>query len=96
MESRPGVSCAGCQACCCRLEVMIIGDSGVPDRFIRVDEWGGETMARLDDGWCAALNRDDHTCSIYENRPWVCREFAMGSGECRSERLKWGADPVLE
>ncbi|ENM3977588.1 YkgJ family cysteine cluster protein, partial [Vibrio cholerae] len=23
---------------------------------------------------------------IYENRPWICREFEMGSYECRDER----------
>ncbi|EOX1815554.1 YkgJ family cysteine cluster protein, partial [Vibrio cholerae] len=22
----------------------------------------------------------------YENRPWICREFEMGSYECRDER----------
>ncbi|MGL0870728.1 YkgJ family cysteine cluster protein, partial [Vibrio vulnificus] len=26
-------------------------------------------------------------CTIYENRPWICREFEMGSYECRDERI---------
>jgi len=52
------VSCSNCQACCCRLEVMLITDTGVPDRFIAFDRWGGMTMARLEDGWCAALDRN--------------------------------------
>ncbi len=43
-------------------------------------------MARLDDGWCSALDRDTWMCTIYENRPWVCREFEMGSHECIAER----------
>tara|TARA_R110001606_G_scaffold134026_1_gene270251 strand:- start:194 stop:484 length:291 start_codon:yes stop_codon:yes gene_type:complete len=79
------VTCSNCQACCCRMEVMIISDTGVPDKHISVDEWGGETMLRLDDGWCSAVDRDTYLCTIYENRPWICREFEMGSDECREE-----------
>ncbi|WP_348981551.1 YkgJ family cysteine cluster protein [Marinomonas sp. UCMA 3892] len=79
------VTCSNCQACCCRMEVMIISDTGVPDKHISVDKWGGETMLRLDDGWCSAVNRDTFLCTIYENRPWICREFEMGSDECREE-----------
>jgi Fe-S-cluster containining protein len=80
------VSCANCKACCCRLEVMLFTDTGVPERFIQTDKWGSETMRRLGDGWCAALNRDTYQCSIYANRPLVCREFEMASDECLTER----------
>ncbi|MFC1684404.1 YkgJ family cysteine cluster protein [Pseudomonadota bacterium] len=82
----PEVSCANCEACCCRLEVMLITDTGVPDSFVEMDKWGGMTMARLEDGWCSALDRNTMMCTIYEKRPWVCREFEMGSYECISER----------
>ena len=80
------VSCSNCQACCCRLEVLLISDTGVPDEYIAVDEWGGETMLRSEDGWCSALDRDTLMCSIYENRPWSCRAFEMDSYECHIER----------
>lgn len=80
------VTCSNCRACCCWLEVMLITDTGVPEHFIEVDEWGCWHMARLEDGWCAALNRDNMKCSIYENRPWVCREFEMGDYACLIER----------
>lgn len=43
-------------------------------------------MKRLDDGWCSALDRASLMCTIYNNRPLICREFAMGSEECKSER----------
>ena len=82
------ISCFSCEACCCRLEVMLISDTGVPDRFIRESPAGGLVMERLDDGWCAALDRGTMLCSIYENRPWVCREFEMGSWECQVERAE--------
>ena len=85
-SSKAEVSCSNCQACCCRLEVMIISDTGVPDVHISVDKWGAETMLRLGDGWCSALDRETFLCSIYENRPLICREFEMGSYECKNER----------
>lgn len=84
--SREPVTCSTCRANCCRLEVMLITDTGVPDEFIQRDEWGGETMARLADGWCAALDRATMLCRIYEQRPFICREFEMGGYECLDER----------
>ena len=65
---------------------MLITETGVPDHFIDTDQWGGRVMARLDDGWCAALDRLTMTCRIYEVRPLICREFKMGSAECMVER----------
>jgi Fe-S-cluster containining protein len=82
-------TCATCLACCCRLEVMLVTDTGVPDRYIDIDEWGGQVMARLDDGWCAALDRNTLMCKIYEQRPLICREFAMGESECIAERKQY-------
>jgi Fe-S-cluster containining protein len=80
------ITCANCEACCCRLEVMLITDTGVPDNYIEIDEWGGERMARLEDGWCAALDRSSMGCMIYEKRPLICREFKTGDYECIVER----------
>ena len=82
----PAISCTNCEACCCRLEVILLTDTGVPRKYIHTDQWGGQVMARLDDGWCAALDRETYSCSIYEQRPLVCREFEMGSYECQLER----------
>jgi uncharacterized protein len=82
----PEITCDSCEACCCRLEVLLLTDTGVPDHFIKIDQWGGRTMARQDDGWCAALNRNTLMCMIYEKRPLVCREFTMGSTDCIEER----------
>ncbi|MEH6357512.1 MAG: YkgJ family cysteine cluster protein [Pseudomonadales bacterium] len=79
-------TCANCRACCCRLEVMLITETGVPERFIDIDRWGGSVMARLEDGWCAALDRDTMMCTIYELRPLICREFEEGEYECIAER----------
>lgn len=85
-EPAPPVLCSNCAACCCRLEVMLLTDTGVPARYIDRDPWGGEVMHRLDDGWCVALDRDSMRCTIYHNRPLLCREFEMSSAECIEER----------
>ena len=83
----PSISCSTCRANCCKLEVILMGDDDVPDALIHVDQWGGHVMARRDDGWCAALNRDTMLCSIYERRPAVCRAYEMGGSDCLIERL---------
>lgn len=82
------VTCSTCKANCCRLEVMLITDTGVPEEYIAEDQWGAMSMARLDDGWCAALDRSTMLCSIYDKRPWICREFEMGGYECLDERTE--------
>ena len=80
------VTCANCEACCCKLEVLLISETGVPENFIAIDKWGGRTMARLEDGWCAALDRNTLMCTIYEKRPKICRDLEMGENECISIR----------
>lgn len=82
------VTCTTCQAKCCRLEVMLITDTGVPETYVEFDPWGGMRMARLDDGWCAALDRATMLCRIYEKRPLICREFEMGGYDCLVERAR--------
>ncbi|CAQ80891.1 YkgJ family cysteine cluster protein [Aliivibrio salmonicida] len=92
LNTGSGITCENCQACCCKLEVMIITDTGVPEVYIDRDEWGSEVMLRSEDGWCAAVDRDTLMCTIYENRPWICREFEMASYECEEERKEQGID----
>ena len=75
-------TCSNCAASCCRFEVFLISDTGVPEQFIQTHDDGMQTMKRSSDGWCSALNRDSMQCSIYSNRPWLCREFDMGSEDC--------------
>jgi Fe-S-cluster containining protein len=67
---------------------MLMSEDDIPAHLTERDRWGGQIMARLDDGWCAALERDTMLCGIYERRPTICRDFAMGGAECREERLK--------
>jgi hypothetical protein len=80
------ITCTSCKACCCRLEVMLMSEDTVPLHLTEEDRWGGRVMARLDDGWCAALERDTMLCGIYENRPTICRDYELGGGDCSAER----------
>ncbi|OGA07228.1 MAG: hypothetical protein A2W68_14180 [Betaproteobacteria bacterium RIFCSPLOWO2_02_64_14] len=65
---------------------MIMGEDDVPLELTEVDRWGGRVMARSDDGWCAALDRDTMLCRVYERRPAVCREYRVGGSDCIAER----------
>lgn len=66
-----------------------MGDDDVPRRFTARDAWGGWVMRRLDDGWCAALDRNTHLCTIYERRPGICRDFEEGGDGCLEERRQF-------
>jgi Fe-S-cluster containining protein len=85
----PDISCSNCRACCCRLEVMLMGeDEHVPAELTARDSWGGWVMRRLDDGWCAALDRHTMRCTIYELRPLICRDYPTGGSDCVEQRAQ--------
>lgn len=85
-EHDNGVRCDTCDAACCRLQVLLIGDNDVPQNLTAVSSWGGEVMHRREDGWCTALDRNTLLCTIYEQRPQLCRDYEMGGLECLDER----------
>lgn len=88
IDDGESITCATCEACCCRLEVMLIGDDGIPPEFTTQDRWGGWVMLRLDDGWCAALDRNTMLCTIYAVRPDICRDYQAGESDCMGERAQ--------
>ncbi len=90
--SEDGVTCEHCAAVCCREEVLCIADGDIPERFIERAADGSETMRRLDDGWCAALNRADMRCGIYAERPLPCRELDMGGVDCLRLRARFAVE----
>jgi uncharacterized protein len=86
-----GDLCSHCEAVCCRLTVVLMPDDRVPVWLVREDEHGPDTMARGEDGWCVALDRNTMRCSIYDTRPQLCRNFSMGGPYCVDEREIWAA-----
>lgn len=82
----PAVSCTACDAVCCRLTVVVMPEDRVPRHLVARNEHGVEVMAHGEDGWCVAIDPLRMCCSIYDQRPGICRKFAMGSEYCRDER----------
>lgn len=46
-------------------------------------------MARDEEGWCVAVDAVHMCCSIYEQRPSICRKFEMGGPYCREVRADY-------
>jgi uncharacterized protein len=59
---------------------------------------GHRAFMRMANGHCAALSmrrtpagEPDFFCTIYEQRPQVCRDLARGSPQCEGERAIKGS-----
>jgi Fe-S-cluster containining protein len=85
----PAVSCSACDAVCCRLTVLVMPEDDVPRHLVERNIDGLEVMARDEEGWCAAIDHHHMRCGIYEQRPGICRRFAMGGAYCRDERKSY-------
>jgi len=96
--------CLACGACCHSFDVWLT--PGDEDRFARSRtlrsltvlndgppslRW---TFMRRDEqtGKCVALSGELRrcACTIYEDRPALCREFEAGSADCLEVRRKFG------
>jgi Fe-S-cluster containining protein len=69
------LDCKGCGACCYHLLVPVEEGSEVPEHLIEVGESKGLEMKQREDGSCIALDCNTLLCTIYDQRPAVCREF---------------------
>lgn len=85
--------CLRCGACCFGEGNRYIPVSG--DDHARLGELSEELTAfdgtrcfmRMHEGHCAALKIEAglFICTVYEQRPGVCRELARGLGACQAE-----------
>lgn len=84
--------CALCKGACC--EDVAVGLEGLPPdklEFLRIRGTAREVTtpdgrvvtALLIPHRCQHLTSDGR-CGIYETRPQICRDLAMGGGACRS------------
>ena len=98
MASERVPDCLDCGGCCAWSETwpVLMGPrdgEGIPDDLIdfdngRMQSWGHR---------CAALEGELGVkvgCSVYANRPLVCREFQAGSADCLMVRRKFGFGAV--
>lgn len=88
-------SCLHCGACCfspSQRYVQVTGDdhARLGDAAETFTQFiGNRCFMRMEEGHCAALEvRADGTfvCSVYEQRPSLCRELARGGPACDVER----------
>lgn len=82
----PAASCDRCDAVCCRLTVVLMPEDRVPDHLTDYTPEGLHVMARDNEGWCVAVDAQRMQCSIYEDRPHICRRFVMDGPYCRATR----------
>jgi Fe-S-cluster containining protein len=86
LQEEPTIDCDQrlqiCRAACCRLAYPLsVQDINEGVRW----SLGKPFMnARGSDGYCVHLQRDTLKCSIYENRPSVCRQY-----DCHEDRRVW-------
>ncbi len=97
--------CVSCGTCCFSEAPDYLRVAGVD--YDRLGERAEElthfienrAYMRLEDGHCAALTIDAGSklclCSVYEDRPDVCRWLERGSGHCRAERHEKAERPLI-
>jgi uncharacterized protein len=88
-------ACVACGACCFFDDPRYIlvfeeDETRLGGQADLLTHWvGSRRFMRIEDGHCAALRVEAHgayVCSVYENRPRLCREFERGSLQCTRER----------
>lgn len=99
MEDDVTFDCQRCGGCCAYSASwpVLMGErdgEGIPEDLIDCGNWRMQSYGNR----CAALEGEIGSkvaCSVYENRPLVCREFEAGSEDCRMVRRRLKLDPLL-
>jgi len=74
------VKCRG--GCCKRLSVEVYSNDNVPLDFLIVRNKSFYMRKSKDHRTCIALI--EGKCSIYKNRPQVCRDFCVDNSRCQA------------
>jgi uncharacterized protein len=85
--------CLACGACCAYSETWpaFIGDGdgvGIPDELIDFDQRRMQCYGDRCSALVGEIGKRAH-CSVYLNRPLVCREFQSGSDDCIMVRRRF-------
>jgi len=84
-------NCLECSACCFsdqKYYILISFEEREKYKDFSLITLSNLNFIEMKNGKCPALllKDDKYYCSIYENRPEVCRKFERGSGCCRTSR----------
>lgn len=95
----PPIDCLRCGVCCfSRLETFVRVEGGdwarLGDAAGRVAHFiGHRAYMKMSEGHCAALEirqlaegGRQYFCTVYADRPQICRDLARGSPQCQGER----------
>lgn len=72
-----------CKGVCCKLWFPL----SVQDLDERIVKWNYSRpygIAQREDGYCVHMDRSSLKCTIYENRPLICRTY-----DCREDKRIW-------
>jgi Fe-S-cluster containining protein len=98
-----GVDCLSCGTCCFSDLDRYVRVSG--DDHERLGDRAEDLVVFLENraymrmtaGHCAALHVDaarrEFRCTVYEQRPQICRDLARGSPQCEAEIAEKGDRP---
>ncbi len=78
----PPLKCDGCRACCLNEQAWIRPDMGDDPSLYETVTVGARILIAKKPGSKACRYLGSSGCTIYERRPWVCRNF-----DCRKYML---------
>lgn len=79
-----------CKAHCCGIKGTVVQFEELPELLgmtILNDVHDRYEMKRECDGLCCALDRDTRLCTVYDKRPYTCRDFHCSRGLQRGWKL---------
>jgi hypothetical protein len=84
LRDLPDIDCAAhyhlCQARCCRFTFPLTRQ----DLVEGVVRWDPEHPYRIQQNEGVCVHRNGHACSVYEDRPGICRTY-----DCRRDKRIW-------
>ena len=78
--------CLRCSACCQVFGIYELCEGDNVPAYLTAETELGYRRMKTHGFHCCCL--DDHTCTIYEDRPAVCRLFQPGSELCKMARAQ--------
>jgi Fe-S-cluster containining protein len=87
LKDLPQIDCDArmhlCKARCCTL-TFPLSEQDLEERVVRWDYGRPYQIGRREDGYCVHNHAETHGCTVYQNRPGICRTY-----DCRNDKRIW-------
>lgn len=83
----------GCATFCCRLLVRLDQSERESGAFGPANK---NCLDKAPDGRCIHLDRENHRCGIWSNRPRVCREYTCDGDPMFEAALRFGVTNIVQ